>query len=395
MHPRSLPSLLYIGDVPIESTLAGATLLYRLLQDYPSNKLCIVENSILPTQPERRLHNVRYYNFSFGIKRLLHSRFHFSYTSYLILTAACRSTQLTKTVSTFQPDAILTVAHGFSWLTAAAIAEKYQVPLHLIIHDDWPSYIPVLPGLRNWVIQIFGRVYRQAQSHLCISPYMMQFYQKHYGIEGKILYPLRAADAPSLNCLPTRLWHQKFSLNFVYAGSVNSQGYVQSLVSLASALEPFGHQLIVYSPLTEAAVQQIGLNRPNVTIRSLIPSHQLIETLREQADVLFVPMSFEASDRPNMEMSFPSKLTDYTIAGVPLLIWGPAYCSAIRWAKDNPGVAEVVEESNLETLSSAIERLSKDPKYRQHLAQTALETGSMYFSYEKGIETFYRAIAKQ
>jgi hypothetical protein len=152
---------------------------------------------------------------------------------------------------------------------------------------------------------------------------------------------------------------------------------------------------MVYSSLTDTAVQQIGLNKPNVTIRSLIPSHQLIETLRNEADVLFVPMSFEEGDRPNMEMSFPSKLTDYTIAGVPLLIWGPAYCSAIRWAKDNPGVAEVVEESNLETLSSAIERLSKDPKYRQHLAQTALETGSMYFSYEKGIETFYRAIAKQ
>jgi hypothetical protein len=68
-------------------------------------------------------------------------------------------------------------------------------------------------------------------------------------------------------------------------------------------------------------------------------------------------MSFNAVDRANMEISFPSKLTDYTAVGLPLLIYGPHYCSAVQWARENPGVAEVVTADNAETL----ERPHYDP----------------------------------
>ena len=65
------------------------------------------------------------------------------------------------------------------------------------------------------------------------------------------------------------------------------------------------------------------------------------------------------SDRINMEMAFPSKLADCTATGLPLLIYGPAYCSAVTWARENPGVAEVVETEG--ALSDAITHWHKIP----------------------------------
>ena len=76
-----------------------------------------------------------------------------------------------------------------------------------------------------------------------------------------------------------------------------------------------------------------GLDLPNIRLGGLLKSDELLRRLRADADVLFVPMSFAADDHDNMRMGFPSKLTDYTAVGLPLLIAGPADCSAVRWAE--------------------------------------------------------------
>jgi hypothetical protein len=102
-------------------------------------------------------------------------------------------------------------------------------------------------------------------------------------------------------------------------------------------------------------------------------------------------MSFVATDQPNMMISFPSKLTDYTNAGLPLLIFGPEYCSAVRWARDNPGVAEIVSIDSSEAVQTALARIASDANYRRCLAEAALSAGQRYFSFEAVAENFMTA----
>lgn len=390
----NLPRLLYIGDVPVQSTVAGSALLYRLLQDYPVDRLCIVEGNIATSQPQKRLPNVAYETTYVGNNRLLNSRFVFLYTSYLFLTAKWRSHQLNNLIKTFKPEAVLTVAHGLSWITAAELARKYDLPLHLIVHDEWTSYTAVIAPLKDKIKKVFGDIYRQADSQLCVSPYMREYYEKHYGIKGIVLYPSRAKDIPVFKITSESLNKNSNSLVFAYAGSINSKSYANSIVDLAKVLEKFDHKLIIYSPLSEESIQQLGLNRSNVTTRSLIPSQKLIYTLRQEADVLFVPMSFDEDERPNMEMSFPSKLTDYTGIGLPLLIWGPSYCSAVRWARENLEVAEVVETKESTNLLYSIKKLTGNLEYRRKLANNALTMGFNYFSHSNIIRQFYQSLVQ-
>ena len=94
-----------------------------------------------------------------------------------------------------------------------------------------------------------------------------------------------------------------------------------------------------------------------------------------------------------MELSFPSKLTDYTAAGVPLLIWGPPYCSAVRWAREHEGVAEVVDDAEGEGLQPAIARICESASHRRRLASRAIEVGEMLFGHAAARRIFCDALA--
>ncbi|MBW4506929.1 MAG: hypothetical protein KME64_10500 [Scytonematopsis contorta HA4267-MV1] len=389
MNIDKLPSLLYIGDVPVESSVGGSALLFRLLQNYPPEKLQIVQAKPLSSS-HKSLPKVNYKILSLPLSRLLISRFAQQYSIYLLLTAKSRTYKLNQIVKKSKPEAILTVTHGFSWLTAAVVAKRFNLPLHLIVHDDYLKTVDVPKWVEIWLEKQFANVYKQAQARFCVSPYMVKCYEKLYGLSANILYPSRAVDVPVFNSPPT---FQKInSLTFAYAGSINSPGYAHLLVSLANVLETLGCYFIIYSSLDAKTIENIGLNKSNVINRYLVPSNQLIETLRNEADVLFVPMVFEEKYRLNMQISFPSKLTDYTACGLPLLIAGPEYCSAIQWERQNPGVAEVVNSDSEDALMIAVKKLVENPEYRTQLAECALKKGQEYFTHSIVVQGFYDQI---
>ena len=393
IESKDLPRLLYIGDVPVESSYHGSALIYRLLQKYPVDKLLIVQGNIWgSTSNQNKLPNVSYKQLFVGFKRLAHSRFSYFYNCYMLLTAKQRTSQLTHLLDTFQPQAILTVAHGFSWLTAAKLANDLKLPLHLIVHDDCVKSITLPQPIQKWVEKQVGKVYRLAQSQFCISPYMVEEYEKRYGVKGSVLYPCRAVDAIEFDQPATRTQEINSSLTFAYAGSIYNKAYAQNLILLARVLESLGHNLMIYSPTTIESLRAFGLNTNNVTVHPFVPSSTLINILRNSADVLFVPMSFEEEHRSNMMIAFPSKLTDCTQVGLPMLIFGPAYCSAVRWAKDNPNVAEVIDQQDVQLLTKAVQNLSQDPEYRFQLATNALIKGHEFFSHAAASYEFYNGL---
>lgn len=384
-----LPRLLYAGDVPVEASYHGSALLYRLLQTYPVDRLRVVEGNIFPAGTDRQLPGVHYDRLGVGRPRLLNSRLHDWYAAWLAAGAGRRARQLSALTAPFTPDAVLTVAHGYTWVTAARLAAAHRVPLHLIVHDDWPSAAPALA--RRLVTRQLGEVYRQAASRLCVSPFMAAEYARAYGAAGSVLYPSRAADAPEFPGPPARLRRPDHPFTVAFAGTVNSPGYGRLLRGLADCLELFEGRLLLFGPQTSNPAAA-GLAHPRIRLEGLLTSADLMARLRAEADVLFLPMSFADRDRLNMRMSFPSKLTDYTSVALPLLICGPADCSAVQWATAYPGVAEVVTSEHREALTAAVARLATDPERRWTLAATAKAVGDQCFSAAAAAAVFETAL---
>ncbi len=384
------PRLLYLGDVPVESSYHGSTLLYRLLQGYPADRLQIVEGNLFPARTDRRLPAVAHHTLQVGHSRLLNTRFHSWYSRWLMLGASTRAASVPPLLGRFVPEAVLTVAHGYSWVTAARYATDMGLPLYLIVHDDWPRV--VAPRLQRRVERAFGAVYRQARARLCTSPFMTDDYQRRYGVPGTTLLPYRAADAPVFQGVAERLRTRGGAPVFAFAGTINSPGYAQLLRSVAERLAGRRGELLIFGPLAPAQAAAWGLDLPNIRLGGMLQAGELLRRLRAEADVLFVPMSFAPEDHANMRMGFPSKLTDYTAVGLPLLIAGPPDCSAVHWARAHPGVAEVVTSADPDALGPAIDRLSDDPDHRISLAQTAQQVGDHDFSAAAATAIFHTAL---
>ena len=382
-----LPGLIYVGDVPVEASYHGSALLHRLLSDYPPGRLMIIETAT-ESQTERRLPNIKYISRPIGKQRWLNTRFHPYAAAWFTHAAKGMGRQISQSLNGFECEGVLTVAHGFGWLAAAQIAIERRAPLHLIMHDDWPRVADVAPQFRHWLDERFAGVYRQAQSRLCVSPAMSRSYEERYGAPAEGIYPSRAANCPEYGEPPAHLARNDKPFTIAFAGTINSDGYVKALIALQNALKPVNGRLLIFGPLTPDVAKRIGLNGPQTEICGLLSAVDLLKRLREEASALFVPMSFDARDRANMEMAFPSKLADYTATGVPLLIYGPSYCSAVAWARENPGVAEVVESET--DLTDTIAKLANNPDHRIALGKCALSTGRKYFSHARIQQRFHQ-----
>ncbi len=387
----SLPRLLYIADVPVESTYHGSALMFRLLETYPADRLEIVEAGSTASLTGRRLSGITYHSLQPASARLQTTRFSSWYDAAMFATAKLRTARLKKIASAFKPDAILTVTHGNSWISAAHLARHLRIPLHLVCHDDWQRTRSI-GVLDRWADRFFRDHYRAAASRLCVSPFMARTYEERYGAKGRVLYPSRAAGASSASRPPERLGKNLAPFTCAFAGTINSKGVVEALAILARCLEKIDGVLSIYGPLDAAQARASGLGASNIVLHGLLSSGQLMTELEDKAGALFVPMSFADGDRANMESGFPSKLTDYTATGVPLLIYGPEYCSAAQWAVANPGVAEVVTSPSEDALMVAVSRLASEPAHRLELAAGSIEAGIRYFSHDAAFEVFAAAL---
>lgn len=388
----TLPRLLYVGDGPVEPTQCGPALLYRLLKDYPPDKLCIVQTRPAPITNGHCLPGVTYGRFALGGERWLTTRFAVWAHSWSMLRASRGAKQLRNLVLEFAPDAVLTVPDGYAWRAALRFAEELNLPVHLIVHDHWPSMTPILRSLRKRKHRDFANLYRSAASRLCISPFMEQEYRARYGVSGQVLYPSWEDDnAAFLSRVPITYTKESGPLVGAFVGSLYLN-YPQLISQLAAALHERGGYLLLFGAHNPGDLERWGLSRPNILPQGFVKSHELIPRLQTEADFLFLPMSFQKDSRDsNMRFSFPSKVADYSATGLPLLVWGPSYCSAVRWAQRYAPVAEVVTSECQEELRTALDRLTQR-EHRERLGLAARKLGAQIFSRRRGVDILNAAL---
>jgi glycosyltransferase involved in cell wall biosynthesis len=380
-----LPRLLVLSDVNVERTGGGALAMYRLLADYPKDRLCVVS---YPTAnwpgPIERLEGVDYRTLAYRIPRVIFNRFNPFWPVVMAKYITLRTGEALAHARQFRPDTVLTVAHHFLWFVADRVARRLDVPLHLILHDDWPHLQSLAP--RPWVRPAVVRaceaiarpVLRRAAQRYAVSPNMAERYEQDYGVRCRILYPCRGEDSaePAVRVRPA----PDAQLVVAYAGMIHQCWTVEALRSLAGVLERINGRLDVYAPYAEETFARWGLVSPNIRRVGFLPSARaMAEHVAASAHALFLPASFAAQERRNVATLFPSKLADYTAIGLPLVVWGPSYSSASRWAAENSDACVLVTDSDPAALLDPLTHLFGDPEHARRLAAGAIEAGMRDF----------------
>lgn len=392
-----LPRLALIADVSPERSGGGFLLLHRLLGAYPPDRLLVIQNPELgKNDPGARLAGVTYRDFRYRIPRIYRNRFNPAWPILQARSMRRHSGSIAGMIKAFAPEAILTIPHWYLWSSAAAVAAEMEIPLHLIVHDDWPSNTTfrkpglVWDGVRWGCRRVLGSIYRQAVSRLCVSPGMEEYCQRWFGAQGTLLYPSWGEDSPKQQ---VRVRDKSSGPPVLaFCGMIHQDGTTDLLRKLAENVGALGGHLDMYTQLSQKDLASRNLGDPVVRARGFLPAAAMGEQIGQTADVLFLPASFEPRERDDVATLFPSKLADYTAIGLPVLVWGPEYSSAARWVRENPEAAVLVTDPAPEAAWRALERLCSERNYAVQVAAAGLEAGKRYFDLKAARQTLYAAL---
>ena len=382
-----LPKTLYFSDVVPQDSGAGSSLIYRLLKFFPRDKLMVVNPPTAKLTSDLHLDLNVYGHLKNSVSRqvidrLARSRFAVAGETLRWLDSY-RTKSLGKLIKEFRPQVVVVVTHGCSWHTAVRYATSHRIPFFLIVHDDFKFTITMNDWSREKALQAFADAYRKASGVFCVSRPMAELYAARYQRIGTMLLPGRDCDNPVFLNRGNRTGGCSVPV-IGYAGGLHNSGYRELVERCARIATGLGMAFYVFGPDRPS----FKLEKPELLqYCGNFASSTLINMLNKTVDILFCPQSFSKEERPAMEINFPSKLTDYTAAGRPLLFWAPDYSSSIAWAKEAAGVACVVTQDDDDAMLTAIESLRNDD-LRMQLAEAAIRHGAEYFAAERTFSKF-------
>ena len=384
----TLPKICYVGPA-LEASLGGSAILYKLLQSYPPDRLMAIELGGGEGPSVERLPGVKAVRAP-ALPAWIGPRGHTIYDLTFLFARLAWASWFSQKIGDFQPEAIVCVIHGWQCEAALVMSQRRRIPFHALLHDHANNSLSVPRFLRKLRLKRWKRVCQFAASRTCVSPFMAEEIQNLTGHSCNVLYPGLAPNAELANGAIECRRSSNGPLVFAFIGRITS-GYDDLLRRLGRIVSAEGDQLVVHTPQASSLLQHPETR--GIVDGGWISGDIVSKSLRQEADVVFLPMSFHPDDRSNTCISFPSKLAEYCSAGLPVLIWGPTYCSAVRWAREHPGFAEVVDTESEEEIRRAVRRL-KDPTRREQFGKRSLALAIQYFSHEKTFAKFMEIVQK-
>lgn len=353
--------VILISSVRPEPTSAGQIILYRHLVDQPE-----IELEIYGEEPKRL-------STSMVLRRVLGRVAKWGGVFHIAVNCLWElwggrwiDGDLPQYVSQSGKTVVMTVAQGEGFHAAQRFAKRHNLPLVVFFHDWWPDMASVSAIFRTILEKSFLLLAKECSLGLCVSEGMKVALGD--GVNLKVLPPLSAKhNAEEIVLRNDRIQRSPFRI--LYCGNLGDYGAM-----LGAALEEsmkYPEILLQVRGENPKWTNDIKLKmRSNGRWLEFAPRTELEEWLKS-ADAFLIPMVFDPEIRRRMETSFPSKLIEFAQFGKPLIVWGPEYCSAIRWGRiENKALC--VTDPNPRLLMKSIMTLKKCHADQIRLANASL-----------------------
>lgn len=275
----------------------------------------------------------------------------------------------------FKPDFVFTIAGAWGWTTLMSqrLARELNVPL-VGSFNDWFDFSGILhPMARPLLEKKFRSFYQACDLAWCTSEGMREELGPHRN--AQILYPIGASlPAAADKSPPLTLNNRNARFVVAFAGNLgNWYGkMLEQLVSASLAARPeIEFKIFGSNPSWSADFDKM------VKARGIFQGHKPFDQLRREmmtVDAVLLLMGFGVDCALTEKTSFKTKFLDYLSFKKPILVWGPEYCSAVRYAREFDS-AETCTRPSPESFLETITTLSKSTERRAALVANA---GRMY-----------------
>lgn len=155
----------------------------------------------------------------------------------------------------------------------------------------------------------------------------------------------------------------------LYSGNVYwpQEQAIRNLIQAVTTIE-LDVRILLYTPRHLSRFEAEFKDTSRVQFCSA--SQEAMADIQNNADILFLPLSFNTEAREVIEMAVPGKTAEYLMAGRPILVHAPPYAFLSTYAKEKQ-FAHVVDTADIEMLQAGIRRLILDTDYARKLTANA------------------------
>ena len=285
-------------------------------------------------------------------------------------------------------EVIFTVPwYGEFFIAAYLLHRLTKLPLFVYIMDVWSEGESRIGRIGGFIASYFEPKIVNAAHHLwMIGPQMAEYYRTRYGVAG---HPLsNVVDVEVYARERTRAVAVRPSLNdnvrVVHTGNIYrmNDDAVRNLMGVLQdeRLAEAGLHNVRLELYTGQSVQALGESydiSPKSWLKLSYADLADIPSIQCQADILFLPMTFDASWKTMISTSFLTKLPEYLASGTPILVHAPSYATAAIYARQHD-CALVVDTQDPDVLATAIQRLATDTALRTRLSANAISVAERY-----------------
>ncbi len=369
-----IPRTLVITDVDLrdDSRGAGRTLL-NLLHQFPASRVLAITTADLQ-EPDREmgftLLDAPYPRWLHKLERLrpVLGDPHALWQYVVTVPHAAR-------IRTFAPELILLVPSGSGALVLGMrVARTLKLPFVCYVMDDWFDS-PSAHWLGDNAAAAGARLLRGASGWLAVSDALLESMAMRAGTR-----PAHSAVVHNPVPVPTQrpaaldaIRAGPFSI--AYAGSLFPMHLdaVMAVAESASRLRASGTpvRLTLYTDHKFWGNNATTWAALGVENGGLVPYAHLHERLREH-DLLLVASSFRADQAQISRASLQTKVTDYMLAGRPILACGPAYAASNQFLRQHD-CALFAEDPAPEAIDAVLRAATANRVANAELARRAFE----------------------
>jgi glycosyltransferase involved in cell wall biosynthesis len=287
--------------------------------------------------------------------------------------------ELDSWVANFRPDVIYSVLGSNAMIELTdALRVRNGLPLVIHVMDDWPSTI-YRGGLlsrfeRRRLKRNLGHLLSASTTRLAISDSMVTAYESRYGFSFQAFQNnLDSNDWSGIARIDTTLGTP---IKIVYFGSILPFAQLDSLITCCQAIDRLQQDgvavtLDIFSPSSQSEAYRERLVVADcITLNKAIPDRATYLKKLCGADLLLLPVNFDADTIRYIQYSMPTKVPEYLASGVPILVYGPAQVAQVEYAEQAKW-GYVVTEPGVEQVELGLRRLIEDIELRARLSRTA------------------------
>jgi glycosyltransferase involved in cell wall biosynthesis len=298
------------------------------------------------------------------LEKLARTRFNKAVGTYVKLVGfKTIPDEVMKFAEDFRPDAIFTVAGSWNRMAilAGMLSEKMNVPLIASFNDWWYYNSLYYQWSGSFLEKKFKGMYKKCDLAICTSEGMKEELGGHKN--AVVVYPTGATLGPSY---PETDKNEKFTIAF--AGNLG-EWYGKMLESIGNQLKGEDVQIKIFGSNQSWSSEFDQYVRKEGIYKGQVSFAQLGEEMKK-IDALILLMGFEEECALIEKTSFKTKFLDYLSFRKPILLWGPAYCSAVTVAREFNS-AEICTSSDPADFAECVLKVRDDSQLQRSLVNNA------------------------